>query len=166
MKKLIGVFFITLFSFNLTVKAEEKDMASVVIGTYNSVTAKMTCTNDKGEVGKTYTPDGTLLALEDCVVSIVLKDNSATAEPVADLVEITKLDGKLKDLVNTTYYSSQGMNGWTYTLDGDNTNGTYHITPPNGKYNIKKDETVEVMKFTMSIDIRAEECHVGFEPTL
>ena len=166
MKKIIGLILIALFSCTLTVKAEGKDMASVVIGTYDSVTANMSCTNDKGEVGKTYTPDGTLLALEDCVVSIILQDNESTSEPVADLVEITKLDGKLKDLVNTTYYDSKAMNGWEYTLEGDNTNGTYHITPPNGKYNIKKGESVEVMKFTMSIDIRAENCHVGFEPTL
>ena len=166
MKKFIGVFLLTVFSFNLTVKAEGKDMASVVFGTPDGVTAKMVCTDDKGQAGKTYTPDGTLLALEDCVVSIVLKDNVETEEPVADLVEITKLDGRLKDLVNTTYYSSQAMNGWSYTLDGDNTTGTYHINPPKGKYNLKKGETVEVMKFVMSIDIRAMECHVGFEPTL
>ncbi len=166
MKKFLGVLLVSLFGFSLTAKAEGKDMATVTFGTYNGVTAKWTCTDDKGNAGQTYTPGGTLLALEDCVVTIVLQDDAGTDQPVADLVEITELVGRLKNLVHVTYYSSTALNGWSYTLDGDNTNGTYHITPPSGKYNLKKGEKIEVMKFVLSVDIHEENCHAEFEPTL
>ncbi len=160
----ISVLLLLIILSPVTVSAK-KDLARVAFGGYKANQEKGT-NGDAIAVldhcSPTYTKDGKPLEVyENCIVFLYLEDEQATSEPVADFVEITNLQNAfVNQFVDTEFDSISGLNNWTIT--GNNVTG-FTITPPNGKYTLKKGERPEVAQVVLKVDIAGEDCKANFQ---